>query len=150
MNDKIVCSKCNGAGCVRHYDDDGFWTEYCSACGGRGWLQRSVLKDDGFEDNGVTFDELVEMISIASNEMVTITKQEYEELLEYKRKYEWLSADAVSRDLLEQYKWERDIAIGQLEELGLGLGQKVEGVYLSNEEHEKMLEYKHMYEDLCD
>jgi hypothetical protein len=60
------------------------------------------------------------------------------------------AVDAVSRGLFEQYKWERNIAIGQLEELGLSLGQKIEGVYLSNEEHEKLLEYKHMYEDLCD
>jgi hypothetical protein len=57
--------------------------------------------------------------------------------------------DAVSRGLFEQYKWERDIAIGQLEELGLSLGQKIEGVYLTKDEHEKLLEYKYMYEDLC-
>ena len=57
--------------------------------------------------------------------------------------------DAVSRGLFEQYKWERDIAIEQLEELGLSLGQKIEGVYLTKDEHEKLLEYKYMYEDLC-
>lgn len=84
MNDKIVCSKCDGAGCVRHYDDDGFWTEFCSTCGGRGWLQRSVL----IEDSGVTFDDVVEIINNVKDEMVSITKQEYEELLEYKHKYE--------------------------------------------------------------
>ena len=57
--------------------------------------------------------------------------------------------EAVSRSLFEQYKWERDIAIEQLEELGLSLGQKIEGVYLTSKEYEKLLEYKHMYEDLC-
>ena len=33
---------------------------------------------------------------------------------------------SVSKCLYEQIKWERDIAIEQLEELGLSLGQKVE------------------------
>ena len=35
------------------------------------------------------------------------------------------SVDAVSPGVLEQYKWERDTAIAQLEELGLGFGEKV-------------------------
>lgn len=50
----------------------------------------------------------------------------------------------------DQLMWERNIAIEQLEELGIGFGQKTEGVYLTKEEYEKLLEYKHMYEDLCD
>ena len=57
--------------------------------------------------------------------------------------------DAVSRGLFEQYKWERDIAIEQLEDLGIWFGQKIEGYYVTEEEYEKLLEYKHMYEDLC-
>jgi hypothetical protein len=61
------------------------------------------------------------------------------------------AADYVeaTHELAEQYKWERDIAIGQLEELGLSFGQKVDGVYLTKEKYEELLEYKHMYEDLC-
>ena len=58
-------------------------------------------------------------------------------------------ADVVSRGLFDQYKWERDVAIEQLEKLGLGFGQKIDGVYLTKEEYEKLLEYKYMYEDLC-
>ena len=34
------------------------------------------------------------------------------------------AVDAVSPGVLEQYKWERDAAIAQLEELGIGFGQK--------------------------
>jgi len=34
--------------------------------------------------------------------------------------------DTVSRGAFEQVMWERDVAIGQLKELGYGLGQKVE------------------------
>ena len=55
----------------------------------------------------------------------------------------------VSASLYDQIKWERDIALQQLEELGLGLGQVVDGKYLSKEEYEQLLEYKYMYEDLC-
>lgn len=50
---------------------------------------------------------------------------------------------------VDQFKWERDIAIEQLEELGIGFGQKIDGVYLTKEEYEKLREYKYMYEDLC-
>lgn len=39
---------------------------------------------------------------------------------------------------LEQFRWERDIAVSQLEELGLSLGQKIDGVYLDKEEYEAM------------
>lgn len=82
MNNKIICAKCNGAGHISHYDEEGVWTEFCSRCGGKG-----VLKDIVLDNNSITFDDIVEIIS---NEMVTITRQEYEELLEYKRKYERL------------------------------------------------------------
>ena len=50
--------------------------------------------------------------------------------------------------VVEQCRWERDIATEQLHELGLGLGQKVDGVYLSKEKYEALLEYKYMYENL--
>ena len=50
---------------------------------------------------------------------------------------------------IEQYRWERDVAISQLEELGLSLGQKVDGVYLTYDKYNELLEYKYMYEDLC-
>ena len=43
---------------------------------------------------------------------------------------------------LEQYRWERDIAISQLEELGIGLGEKIDGVYLTKQEYEDLLDYK--------
>ena len=66
----------------------------------------------------------------------------YEVSNDYKDKF-------VSIGCLEQFKWERDIALQQLEELGLGLGQITDGKYLTKEEYEKLLEYKYMYEDLC-
>ena len=50
---------------------------------------------------------------------------------------------------IEQYKWERDVAISQLEELGLGLGQKIDGVYLTHAQHNELLECKYRYESLC-
>ena len=49
--------------------------------------------------------------------------------------------DVVSKELYEQTKWERDIALSQLEKLGLGLGEKIDGVYLTKEEYNNMLEY---------
>ena len=50
--------------------------------------------------------------------------------------------------LAGQYRWERNVAISQLEQLGIGFGQKIDGFYLTKEEYEKLLEYKYMYEDL--
>lgn len=55
----------------------------------------------------------------------------------------------MSLACLGQYMWERDVAISQLEELGLSFGQKIDGVYITKEEYEKLLEYKYMYENLC-
>lgn len=36
------------------------------------------------------------------------------------------SVDAVSRGVLDQIRWERDIAIGQLESYGVSLGEKAD------------------------
>ena len=58
------------------------------------------------------------------------------------------AVDAVSRGLFEQYKWERDVTISQLEELGISFGQKIDGVYLTKEEYEELLDYKWMYNKL--
>ena len=50
--------------------------------------------------------------------------------------------------MLEQRGWERDIATAQLHELGIGLGQKIDGIYLTHDKYKELLEYKLMYEDL--
>ena len=55
----------------------------------------------------------------------------------------------IDTGLIGVYRWERDVAISQLDELGIAFGQKIDGVYLIKEEYEKLLEYKRMYEDLC-
>lgn len=54
--------------------------------------------------------------------------------------HEMETADVVSRGLFEQYKWERDVAISQLNALGLSLGQKIDGVYITKEEYDRLLE----------
>ena len=59
----------------------------------------------------------------------------------------FMGANAIK--VLEQIRWERDIAIQQLEEIGVGLGRKMDGKYLSKKEYEDLLEYKYMYENLC-
>ena len=69
---KIVCAKCNGAGHISYYDEHGVWTEFCSQCGGMGILESRAI------------DDTVE-------EMITISKKEYEELLKYKLKMEELN-----------------------------------------------------------
>lgn len=38
------------------------------------------------------------------------------------------AADVVSRGVLEQVMWERDLAISQLEEIGKGFGEKMDDV----------------------
>lgn len=47
---------------------------------------------------------------------------------------------------IDQIRWERDIAIEQLRELGIGFGQKTDGVYLTKEEYEELLKYKDTYQ----
>ena len=50
--------------------------------------------------------------------------------------YKLIGTSAV----LEQYRWERDVALHQLEELGIGFGEKIDGVYLTMEEYEELCE----------
>lgn len=72
---KIICARCNGAGYISHYTNSGIWSERCKSCDGKGTLRDFVVDD----------------IAIAINEeMVYITKKEYNELLEYKYMYEKL------------------------------------------------------------
>lgn len=71
----IICAKCNGHGYINHYEENRMWSERCSMCNGIGKLGRVSVKEidvDNMDDIG----------------MVTITRQEYEELLEYKHMYE--------------------------------------------------------------
>lgn len=44
-----------------------------------------------------------------------------------KRLKELPTEDVVSREVLEQVKWERDTALKTLEEHGIGLGERKEG-----------------------
>ena len=75
------------------------------------------------------------------------SKDEIEEIIQ--RIKNAPAVDAVSKSLYDQIKWERDIALEQLADLGLFLGQKIEGYYVTEDEYDKLLEYKHMYENLC-
>jgi RecJ-like exonuclease len=58
----IICAKCNGRGYVSYVGENRSWSEMCGMCNGTGKL--------------------------GEIDMVTIPKQEYEELLEYKHMYE--------------------------------------------------------------
>ena len=62
---------------------------------------------------------------------------------------QYATARAVERAFsalicLEQYKFERDIAVSQLRELGLELGQKIDGVYLTKDEYQYIKEYMNL------
>lgn len=89
-------------------------------------------------------------------------KMTYEDIEEYrenamsilnKEEQHHATANAVSMAFnalvcVDQYKWELGIAIQQLNDLGIGFGEKIDGVYLTKEEYEDLLEYKFMYESL--
>ena len=86
-----------------------------------------------------------------------MTIEEIRELRKYaveilKKQDKYGTANAVdmafsSMIALDQIKWERDIAIEQLKELGISFGEKIDGKYISKEEYEQLLEYKYMYEE---
>lgn len=89
-------------------------------------------------------------------------KMTYEDIEEYrknaaeilKRESQYATAKAVDRAFdalvcIQQFKWERDIALEQLGELDISFGEKIDGTYLTKEQYEALLEYKSMYEDLC-
>lgn len=61
-----------------------------------------------------------------------------------------LSMARQALNTAEQSKWERDVVMSQLADIGVCFGQKMDGVYLSKEEYEELVEYKHMYEGLTE
>ena len=80
--------------------------------------------------------DLIEALDVAikaleqqpCEDMPCISAEEMQKCKDIVKKYtskQYLS-DTVSRGAFEQVMWERDVAIGQLKELGYGLGQKVE------------------------
>ena len=51
---------------------------------------------------------------------------------------------------VEQFRWERNVAVKQLNDIGIGFGENTDDyVCLSKKEYDELLEYKTMYEDLC-
>ena len=42
---------------------------------------------------------------------------------------------------IDQIVWERNIAISQLKELGIGFGEKIDGVYLTKEKYDDLLSW---------
>ena len=77
-------------------------------------------------------------MSIVSNENKTL-----EEIIDDEP-----TVAVVSKALFDQIKWERDVAIAQLEELGICFGEKIDGVYLDKREYAKLVEYRWKYKNL--
>ena len=88
-----------------------------------------------------------------------MTKEDIEEyksnaIERLRNQHQYATAKAVeiafnALAVLGQYKWERDVAIEQLKEIGLGFGSKTDLIWLTQEAYKELLEYKFMYEDLC-
>jgi len=55
----------------------------------------------------------------------------------------------INVGMYNQLRLEHEIAMTQLNKLGIELGQEIDGVYLSYVKYNELLEYKQMYEDLC-
>lgn len=50
---------------------------------------------------------------------------------------------------VEQFRWERDCAIKQLNDLGVCFGENIDNyVCLQKQVYDELIEYKYMYEDL--
>lgn len=73
METDIICAKCNGRGYTHHFEKDRAWTEPCNMCDGIGKLGKINISEINADD---------------IDDTITITKKEYEELLEYKHMYE--------------------------------------------------------------
>lgn len=131
------------------YSDNGFEIKYwCGNLGNYKMFEQIIHKWNELYDKIplIYANELMKMIesSVCTSDDGSVSLDEIRCFID-----KIPAIDVVSRGLFEQYKWERNIAIGQLEELGICFGQKIDGVYLTKEEHEKLLEYKYMYENLC-
>ena len=89
----------------------------------------SVLPSDEF--CGIAFmcgywSERIIAISLQILDTIPTISEQVDALEMAIKALEQQPSDTVSRGAFEQVMWERDVAIGQLKELGYGLGQKVE------------------------
>lgn len=95
-------------------------------------MQKSTECDDAVSRPTVVKFEGTNMACIGGDEIMKefepITPEEMQECKDIVKKYtpKQQPSDTVSRGVFEQVMWERDVAIGQLNELGYELGQKVE------------------------
>lgn len=55
----------------------------------------------------------------------------------------------ITVGMYNQLRMEKEIAMAQLNKLGIELGQEIDGVYLTYDKYNELLEYKAMYESLC-
>lgn len=68
---------------------------------------------------------------------------------------QYATARAVERAFMalgcvEQFRWERNIVMDMLEDLGLGFAERTDDkCVISKEEYMELQEYKFMYEELC-
>lgn len=73
--------------------------------------------------------KLLEMLS--SDEFQQFTSSEFDDAI-------YMAIEALERcNLVEQYRWERDIALEQLKEIGCGLGQNMDDVKKALEKADK-------------
>ena len=90
------------------------------------YAQQIEIEADYLIANGVTFDK---DINALTKKVARLEKSNRN----WRRKHQRLKADAVSRGYHEQVRWERDIAIEQLESYGISLGEKAYVVKLLRE-----------------
>ena len=80
---------------------------------------------------------------MTNQEAKKILQRNLEILIENKSLPDGIEAMRVAISALgaiEQFRWERDVAIGQLNELGISFGEKIDGVYLTKEKYEYYLD----------
>ena len=79
------------------------------------YAQQIEIEADYLIENGVTFDK---DINALTKKVARLEKSNRN----WRRKHQRLKADSVSRGCHDQVRWERDLAIGQLEEHGISFG----------------------------
>ena len=77
----IICARCDGRGHITYFEENRTWSEQCNMCNGTGKLGN---------------------IDIDDIDMVTITREKYNELLKYKDMYERVTVKLDN--IYEEYK----------------------------------------------
>lgn len=94
----------------------------------------SICKEDGCDFVDLTFEDAEQILALLKEQDELLRKLQKDkdklclEVSEWKHKFHDAPPKFVSQGVVDQIRWERDTALSQLEQIGKGLGSKMDDI----------------------